>query len=177
MIVSKTYEIEDCLDYQELNSNAHESRWTIPSNANVSYSNDGMRIAPADYVVVELNQLFSTPYSIEFTLTGYTNNNAPAPSMQFYNDTTLMYGIFWGKYSNAIGTYVNDGSIIKISSNNGKIGGVYRLECSSSGYSVYEDDVLLHSVSKSNVPSNSHLRIDVGGNRMGQFKELKVKPL
>ena len=174
-LVSKTYSLEDCRDYQPLTSNAHESRWTIPSGVTSSYSDNGWRISANGYKQVKLTDKLTTACSVEFTISDYSNVATQAVIVFAYTngETTPNLAILQGGTSASnlrkVFTTQLDHDLIK--------GGKYRIEYTTSTIKVYENNALLgESTNTIGFPTRFEWHIGANG-RYAIYKDLKVKPL
>lgn len=174
-LVSKTYSLEDCRDYQPLTSNAHESRWTIPSGVTSSYSDNGWRISANGYKQVKLTDKLTTACSVEFTISDYSNVDTQAVIVFAYTngETTPNLAILQGGTSASnlrkVFTTQLDHDLIK--------GGKYRIEYTTSTIKVYENNALLgESINTIGFPTRFEWHMGVNG-RYAIYKDLKVKPL
>ena len=175
-LVSETYEIEDCREYQPMTSNAHQSRWTIPSavtSASIfGYSSEGWKFGnSSSYSTISRTESQTLPYSMEFTVTNRNASNDPQP----------IFGAYLG--SNYL--MINCGSNNVVINVNGSrttyshsytLPFIVRFELTSTTVSVYVDDVLIgsktHSLTGNPVPT-----FQTGSNRWNVIKDYKIKPL
>ena len=175
-IISSEIYVEDCIDYQPLTSNVHESRWTIPSavkNSTFGYSSDGWKFGNASsYSTISYNQSIETPYSMEFTITDRSIGSGYAqPIFGAYLGNSYIMG---NCKSSTIEINVNG----TITSYNVSQSTPYtlRYELTSSSVSVYLNGTLVgtksHSITGNPVPS-----LQTGSNRMMEIKDWKIKPL
>ena len=172
-LVTETYGIEDCRDYQPLTSNAHESRWTIPSGVTSVYDNTGWKVSANAYKQVKLTDKLTNACSVEFTVVDYSNTYDMAIIIYAYTngETTPNQKILTGGSSVASEWY----ALGTINHNLIK-GGKYRIEYTSSTLKVYENDVLLGSATN-NVGLPTRFEFHTSSNRWAIYKDLKVKPL
>ena len=165
--VSETYGIEDCIYYSALTDNSKESHWTIPSslrNSTFGYNTNGWKFGNnSSYITIPLNiQQFNT-VSIEMIIT--ESSGVPNPIIEIggvnvnYNNNTRVWGIGGTNVTHTI-----DHSA------------VYRVEVSTTGLSLYEDDVL---IGQGSAPSTFpyDFGMGTGSNRYCRIKDLKIKPL
>jgi len=182
-LLIQTYEVQDCRYYWDMTSNAKASDWILPSTANPRYSSNGLKLGEtSSYSICYLDIPFSTPAAIECDLMDYSNSNAPCPSIDIVSadsPSTSIYGTwFCGKYNNTIGTYLRCGSANPTYlEGNGTKGATYRFEVTTTTIALYKNDVQIGTTVNCSNPSQFKLRIDIGGNRMAEFKNFKIKPL
>ena len=175
-LVSKTYTIEDCIDYQPMTSNAHQSRWTIPSavtSASIfGYSSAGWKFGNASsYSSISAVESQDLPYSIEFTVTDRYASNEPQP----------IFGAYFGSNYLMVNCDLNS-VVINVNGSRTTYSHSYtlpftvRFELTSTTVGVYIDDVLIgsktHSLTGNPVPT-----FQTGTNRWNVIKDYKIKPL
>ena len=161
-IISNVINIEDCIDAQELTTNAKASRWTIPSHVQTSYSSNGWTYGNASsYVRMELNTDLSNkiPLSISFDLTQCTSNalDFVCLGVELYSGSNK---IWWGG-----GTYIQ-GLVTPINIE-------FRLY--SDRTELFIDDTYISS--KSFNYTTDPLKLGTGSSRSATIKNLKIKPL
>lgn len=176
MFLIQTYGIEDCRDYQPMTSNAHQSRWTLPSEVTSSsifgYSSNGWKYGNASsYVSLFLETEIALPSSIEFQLNDYDNHWSDAPSFSLVDSNK----------SNALALFVQpqNGNMMFCGQRLSKTptkGTTYRIELTETTGKLYENDVLLSTVNRTH-HSVCKLRDTTGTHRYVQIKDFKVKPL
>jgi len=158
-----------------MTSNAHQSRWNIPSAVTSSsifgYSSDGWKFGNASsYSTITYNTNVPLDFAIEWIVTGRYGTN-PCP-----------IGVsIGGSY-----IYINFTSLSTVNTNVGGSSNGYtvsmnypikfRLELYSTSMKLYVDDNLIatktHSLSGNYVPS-----LQCGSNRWIVIKDYKIKPL
>lgn len=180
MSLEETYVIEDCIDYQPMVSNVHQSRWTIPSQITSSsifgYSSDGWKYGNASsYSTMYCNTILpSYPFSIEFTV---HSKNYLAPNILIENGNGDYMGFV--QYGDGMISYLQGGAGMSTGNlyysnfSNSKI----RLEITSSSFKTYVDDVLIDTRSHNFNNTNSRVRMDTGTNRWAVIKDFKIKAL
>lgn len=178
--LEETISIEDCIDYQPMVSNVHQSRWTIPSQVTSSsifgYSSDGWKYGNASsYSIMYCNtSLPSYPFSIEFTV---HSKNYLAPNILIENGNGDYMGFV--QYGDGMISYLQGGAGMSTGNlyysnfSNSKI----RLEITSSSFKTYVDDVLIDTRSHNFSNTNSRVRMDTGSNRWAVIKDFKIKAL
>ena len=172
-IISSEIYVEDCIDYQPLTSNAHQSRWTIPSavtsSSTFGYSSTGWKFGNASaYSIIELNNVPSLPYSLEFYISSVTNSSNPQPilNMKTDNSEEAVY----------IGRSNNKSEFMGSSINRATTGStLLRMELKANEQKLYINDVLITTKTKS--LSDLPLTLHTGSNRMIEIKDWKIKPL
>lgn len=174
---SESCSIEDCLDYQPMTTNAHQSRWSIPSAVTSSsifgYSSDGWKFGNASsYSTISAVDNQTLPYSMEFTVTNrYNKDNNPSPIFgAYFGSNYLMVACS----SNNIVIYVNGSQTTYAYSYPSTF--TVRMEITSNTISVYIDDVLIGSETHS-FTGNSVPTFQTGVNRWNVIKDYKIKPL
>ena len=165
--------MQDCRDYQPLTSNAHESRWTIPSGVTSVYSDDGWKVSANAYKQIKLTDKLTSDCSVEFTVVDYSSTRDMAVIVYAYTngETTPNQKILTGGSSVASEWY----ALGTINHNLIK-GGKYRIEYTSSTLKVYENDVLLGSATN-NVGLPTRFEFHTSSDRWAIYKDLKIKPL
>lgn len=178
-LLTKTYEIEDCLDYQPMTSNVHQSRWTIPSavtSASIfGYSSNGWKYGNASsYSNMYLDTLFTGGVSVEFTL---KDVNDVQPIVIITDENKTRYA-GWNYSPSTKFTITSGASATTVDTVNHSlsIGAVYRVEFNDNTVKVYENDTLVQSASVT-LPNSKYFRLDTGSGRYTQIKDFKVKPL
>lgn len=178
MSLEETYVIEDCIDYQPMVSNVHQSRWTIPSQVTSSsifgYSSDGWKYGNASsYSTMYCNTILpSYPFCIEFTV---HSKNYLAPNILIENGNGDYMGFV--QYGDGMISYLQGGAGMSTGNlyysnfSNSKI----RLEITSSSLKTYVDDVLIDTRSHNFNNTNSRVRMDTGSNRWAVIKDFKIK--
>ena len=156
--------------------------WTIPSAVSSSsifgYSSNGWKYGYASsYSGIALNKTFTLPFKIEVDIMDYTNSNAPAPTIIFYDSNgNRKGGVAWGKIDSAGTNVMDNTTVYLVSSNNATKTHTHTVEVTSTDIKVYDEDTVVgnHSVNNTNV---SKLELHTGSNRMCQIKNFKIKPL
>ena len=174
-IISSEIYVEDCIDYQPLTSNAHQSRWTIPSGVTSTYSSDGWRLTANAYKQVKLTEKLTSACSVEFTLSNCSANSNGASVIIFAytnGETTPNIKILTGGTSKTSDRVVFNTQL----DHDLIIGAKYRIEYTSSTLKVYENNTLLGSASNT-VGLPTRFEWHIGTNRYAIYKDLKVKPL
>ena len=177
MFVSETYALEDCMDYQPMTSNAHQSRWNIPSEVTSAsifgYSSDGWKFGNASiYSRIKHNISLTSPFSAEFTVTAFGNSTSnPAPVVYFYTGGTTTPNAGFAFYSNQID--FNNSQVIN---RGGVTGAVYKVEFSTSTVKLYENGTLIYTGSHS-VSLPTQFEFHTGASRYCVVKDFKIKPL
>lgn len=178
--LTDTITIEDCLDYQPMTSNIHQSRWTIPSavtSASIfGYSSDGWKYGNApSYSNMKLNTILPEyPFSIELTV---HSKSGMAPSILVENENGNYMGFVHNDQNQFV--YLQSGAGMSTSNvnydalSNTKI----RIEVTSSAFKTYVNDVLFDTRSHTLNNINTKLRLDTGNNRWCVINNLKIKPL
>ena len=175
-ISSNSVNLEDCIDYQPLTSNIHQSRWTIPSAVSSSstfgYSNDGWKYGNASsFSSMYLNQEFTSPVSIEFKLTGYNGGSTLIGNISDSTDLStnqLLFGL--GSSNNLVlGDNISGQYLIEVNA-------VYRVEIYANELKFYKNNTLIHSKAF-NTYNPFKICLNTGGGRWCQIKDLKIKPL
>lgn len=174
MILQETFVIEDCIDCDSLTSAS--GKWTIPSSANATYSNNGMRIAGSSWSDCYFEEVLTKPYSVEFDLIDYgaSGSNTFYFAVYFYNESKTRLGQVLsvnngkteiGQYGNALSiTYTPPkGSHIKITIEDNLM-------------KIFVDDELKAS-NTYNLPSTSIVGVTTSGSRNTTYKNWKIKPL
>lgn len=177
MFLTKTYDIEDCINYDAMTSNS--GKWTIPSACSTAYDSNGAKFGTAtSYSQVKLTEKLTAPCSVEFTLVDYHsdwNDSASVIVIQYTGgDSTpnqyILAGGFYTKSSfDVLGTTVSH-ALIK--------GAKYKIEYGSSIMKLYENGTLMSSASNTvGLPTRLEYHIGSGGNRWLKVKDVKIKPL
>ena len=177
-LLTKTYDIEDCINYDAMTSNS--GKWTIPSACSTAYDSNGAKFGTAtSYSQVKLTDKLTAPCSVEFTLVDYNSDWNDSPSLlifQYTNGETtpnqqLLSGGFATKRSFTVfGTTTINHVLVK--------GAKYKIEYGSSTMKVYENGTQLASTSNTvGLPTKFEYHIGTGGNRWLKVKDVKVKPL
>ena len=171
-LLTKTYTIEDCMVYDSLTSAS--GKWTIPSGVTSVYDSTGWKVSANAYKQVKLTDKLTSDCSVEFTLTGYdTTTNACVIIYQYTNgETTPNQAILMGASTTSSNRKVFNTQL----DHDLIVGGVYRIEYTSSTVKVYENGTLLGSASNS-VGFPTRFEFHTGTNRYAIYKDLKVKPL
>lgn len=181
-LVSKTYDIEDCKYYWDMTSNAKASDWLFLS-LTPRYSSNGMKLEnPSAYSRVVLDSVvISTPCIVEVDIMDYNNSSGPCPIMMLTNTDNpasqpYYPSIFFGKYNNVVQTFVscNGANITSIRNSNAVKGATYKMEVNPTETIFYENNVEIGRKT-CNVVSSTKFRVDIGTNRMVQFKNFKIK--
>ena len=172
MIVSETFSLEDAIYFNTMTS--APSGWTIPTNANATYSSNGMKLQGSAWTDCYLEVPLTKPYSVEFDLTQWTGSTTYP---NYFWDSTKstrhlqMYRTDGGKtvldaypsYNNSYSGSIAEGSHVKIEINNDNA-------------KLYVNDEL--KLTKSyNMPSSSIYGVAAGTNRTTTWKNIKIKPL
>lgn len=175
-LVSETYTIEDYIDYQPMTSNAHQSRWTIPSavtSASIfGYSSAGWKFGNASsFSSISAVESQDLPYSMEFTVTDrYASINSQPIFGAYFGSNYLMVNCDL----NSVVINVNGSRTTY--SHSYTLPFTVRFELTSTTVSVYIDDVLIgsktHSLTGNPVPT-----FQTGTNRWNVIKDYKIKPL
>ena len=176
-LLTKTYDIEDCINYDAMTSNS--GKWTIPSACSTAYDSNGAKFGTAtSYSQVKLTEKLTAPCSVEFTLVDYNSDWNDSPSVlifQYTNGETtpnqqLLSGGFATKSSfTACGTTISH-TLVK--------GAKYKIEYGSSTVKAYENNTQLASNSNNvGLPTKFEFHVGSGGNRWVKVKDVKVKPL
>lgn len=174
MIVSETYELQDCTYYNPLTSNANG--FTVPSAVSsqsiYGFSSNGWKYGNASGQM-PLSPLITNNCSVEFVVSDYSSGGYPTPVLRAYNGNTIVFSCFaqWSTNGWWLGS-----SNTKISSNAPTKGATYRLDITSTSLQLYENDNLIGTVNQSNT-SSMELRLETGTNRYTELKEFKLKPL
>ena len=177
MFLTKTYDIEDCINYDSMTSNS--GKWTIPSACSTAYDSNGAKFGTAtSYSQVKLTEKLTAPCSVEFTLVDYHSDWNDSASVIIYQytggDSTpnqeLLNGGFYTKSSfTACGTTISH-SLVK--------GAKYKIEYGSSTVKAYENNTQLASNSNNvGLPTKFEFHVGSGGNRWVKVKDVKIKPL
>ena len=171
--VSKTYSLEDCMDYQAMTDNSKQSRWTIPSAVTSSsifgYSSAGWKFGNASsYSAISLNNGVSLPCSIEFYISSVANTANYQPITILKNGETTIQALL-GDDDNTI--FMGDNIRIGIPANT-----LIRLELETNTQRLYVNDILKSTKTKT-LPISSPFEFHTGVNRMIELKEFKIKPL
>ena len=177
MFLTKTYDIEDCINYDAMTSNS--GKWTIPSACSTAYDSNGAKFGTAtSYSQVKLTDKLTAPCSVEFTLVDYHSDWNDSASVIIFQYTggdstpnqSLLSGGFYTKSSfDTLGTTVSH-ALIK--------GAKYKIEYGSSTMKAYENGTLMASASNTvGLPTKFELHVGTGGNRWVKIKDVKVKPL
>lgn len=173
--LTKTYEVEDCLDYQELTSNAKQSRWTIPSAVSSSsifgYSDNGWKYGNASsFSNITYYQTLNYPFSIEIGLTDFSSSSPSPIGVSIGSSYILMYP----KNSTTVTFYVGGNTQdYTVSSQMPK---TLRIDVTDSTAELYIDDTLIATKNHSLTGIITPL-LQTGTSRMVQIKDFKIKPL
>ena len=166
MFLTKTYDVEDCINYDAMTSNS--GKWTIPSTVSISeYSSNGWKYGNASsFQFIDLtNTPYSSNYSVEITINSVYGDT---PFVFYFESSTAQrtYLIVYPNKYNLGGTEV---SRTFVSNQN------YRLDYTSNGLSLYIDGTLIKTISH-NI-GDAKIRLATGVNRYAIIKDLKIKPL
>lgn len=170
--LQETYELEDCIYFHDMTS-ADSSHWTIPANANASYSSNGMKFSGASFCDAYLEVPLTKPYSVEFDLTEWSGS--PNFLHYFWDSTKTTRHINTG-YNNSktsFDVYPNaDNSF------NGSIpqGSHIKIEIGNDVCKLYVDDTLKLTKSYTML-SSSILGLAKSGSCPITRKNIKIKPL
>ena len=75
MFLTKTYSIEDCINYDAMTSNS--GKWTIPSACSTAYDSNGCKFGTAtSYSQVKLTNKLTSACTVEFTLVDYYTSSS-----------------------------------------------------------------------------------------------------
>ena len=164
--------LQDCLVYDPLTSAS--GKWTIPSAVSSTYDSNGWKSNASAYSQVKLTDKLINDCSVEFTLTGYDTTTNPCVIIYQYTngETTPNQAILMGASTNSANRKVFNTQL----DHDLIVGGVYRIEYTSSTVKVYENGTLLGSASNS-VGFPTRFEFHTGTNRYAIYKDLKVKPL
>ena len=157
-----------------MTSNAHQSRWTIPSAVTSSsifgYSSNGWKFGNASsYSVISLNNNLSIPCVIEFYISSIGNNNNYQPIVILKDGTTTISAFLGGQENTS--SFMGDS--IGINTNSSTL---VRMELNTNEQKLYFNDVLKSTKTKA-LPSTSPLEFHTGSNRWVEIKDFKIKPL
>ena len=155
-------------------SNIHQSRWSIPSGVSSSYSANGWKYGNASsYVSFYLETLISNPSSIEFTLNDFDVHYSDVPNFRLVDSNkSNPIPLFNIPFNTSSTIYFCDQS----TSHTALKGAIYRIEVNSNSASLYENDVLIKTVSQT-FHQSMKLRTTTGTQRYVQIKDLKIKRL
>lgn len=177
MLLQETYAIEDCIDYQPLTSNAHQSRWNVPSAVSSSsifgYSDNGWKFGNASSYSRIIHQTSLTfPFSVEFTLTELNSTTSGDGVMQwiYSNGSTPNYGAGHNRANWWLGNENNHVS------DTFTAGDVIRIEWGTSTAKLFKNNVQLLTGSHS-VTAPTNVEFHTGSNRYCRIKNFKIKAL
>ena len=175
-LVSETYDIEDCIDYDALTSAS--DKWTIPSNAGTRYTNNGMTLTASSWADLYFNNPINTPCSFEFDLIDYSASSSNTPYFAFYlwnavKSTRLIQ--FTNGNNNKLSLQQYGGTTNETNYTSPKNSHI-RLEINNNKLTAYVDDIEKISYTY-NMPSEWILGIASGANRSLTWKNMKIKPL
>ena len=178
MFLTKTYSIEDCINYDAMTSNS--GKWTIPSACSTAYDSNGCKFGTAtSYSQVKLTNKLTSACTVEFTLVDYYTSSSqgigdhPVVIYQYTNGETtpnqeLLIG-GEGNYFRACGTAYTRA----LSKNT-----VYKIEYGSPTIKVYEGNTQLGSVTNNvHLPTRFEFHMGKTSGRWIKIKDVKVKPL
>lgn len=171
-LVSKTYELEDCLDYQVMTDNSKQSHWTIPSavtsSSTFGYSSNGWKYGNASsYSVMELNEQVQVPLCVEFYISNVYNSSNYQPILILNDGNNI--NVFAGGGQTSL--FMGD-SISVISTNNILV----KIELKQNEQKLYINDVL-KSTKTTSLNGSYALQFHTGANRWVEIKDFKIKPL
>ena len=177
-LLQETYEVEDCIDYQPLTSNADESKWTIPSAVKSSsiygYSSDGWKFGNASSYSRIIHQTSLTfPFSMEFKLTELNSTSSGDGVLIFIysNGSTPNFGIGHDRNGWWLGTTSNR------SNDSFTSGDVIRVEYgTSNSVKLFKNNVQIVTGTHS-VTGPTNVEFHTGNSRYCRIKNFKVKAL
>ncbi|MEE1227201.1 MAG: Ig-like domain-containing protein [Bacteroidales bacterium] len=172
MNLQETYELQDCIYYHDMTS-ADSSHWTIPSNANASYSSNGMQFSGSGWSDAYLEVPLTKPYSVEFDLTQWSSNPSYLEYFWDSTKTTRYMHMMYMSPKTIFDTYPNQDN-----SWNGSIsqGSHIKIEVNEDNAKLYVNDELKLTKSYS-MPSSSLLGLGKSSNSPTTWKNIKIKPL
>ena len=177
IFLQETFVVEDCIDYQPLTSNIHQSRWTIPSHTNISYSDEGMRISASAWADLYLNNQINKPCSIEWKMGSYSSMLFnwylwdTNKTTRYINPNEFDNGITANRFT--LDVYPSNSNYINYKPN---VNDIIRLEVDNTECRLYVNDVL--KITKSYTQSSPFiLGFGTSTNRYSTVKNLKIKAL
>ena len=174
---SNIISIEDCIEYQPLTNNAHQNKWTIPSNAIITYDNNGMKVTGSSWADLILSTQISKPCTIEWQMGTYSSY-----LFNIYLWDTSKTTRYLNVNESNNGTYANKliCDIYSSSSNNVSFkpnaGDIIKIEIGFNACKVYVNDSLKITKTHNHI-SPFLLGIGTSSGRHSIYKNLKIKPL
>jgi len=157
-------------------TSADNTHWTIPANANASYSSNGMKFSGNGWSDAYLNVPLTKPYSIEFDLTEWSSGSSSPGCLHYLWDSTKTTRHLYTMYHNSktiFDAYPNEDN-----SWNGSItqGSHVRIEINDDNAKLYVNDELKLTKTYT-MPSSSILGLAKSGGATTTWKNIKIKPL
>lgn len=156
-----------------MTSNAHQSRWTIPSQVSSAsifgYNSDGWKFGNASSYSRIINQTSLTfPFSVEFKVT------------ELSNFAIIQYIYSNGTTPNAYVSYNDQYHSININgtdiSKTVNVGDTLRIDWKTSKVEVYLNNIKVGENSHT-VTSPTNVEFHTSSNRYCRIKDFKIKPL
>lgn len=154
-------------------ASADSTHWTIPSNANASYSSNGMKFQGSGWTDAYLNVPLTKPYSIEFDLTEWSNSPTYLHYIWDSTKTTRHLHMMYMSPKTVFDVYPNQDNAW-----NGSIaqGSHIKIEINEDNAKLYVNDDLKLTKTYT-MPSSSILGLAKSGGATTTWKNIKIKPL
>ncbi|WP_296862177.1 hypothetical protein [uncultured Methanobrevibacter sp.] len=157
--------------------NSKQSRWTMPANAIISYSNEGMRISAQSWADLYLNNPINKPCIIEWEIGAYSymlfnlylwDTNKSTRYLNCYEFSSGSSGNMF-----VLDVYNSSSNYINYKPN---VGDIIKLEVDNTECRAYVNDVLIITKNYTHI-TPFLLGIATSSDRYETMKNLKIKAL
>ena len=173
IFLQETYAIEDYF-YNNPMTSADSTHWTIPSNANATYSSNGMKLQGSSWADCYLEVPITKPCSIEYDMMDYAGT-IPYYNYLYSSDKSQRLIIMYRQETGYTVLDTNGSTVNRIDYTIPKESHV-KLQVNNDSIKLYVDNVLQISKSYS-MPSSFVFGVTTAGSRSTTYKNIKVKAL